>query len=157
MSAELVLALAQVALVLVAAAAACLVLRRRVITRRGGVVECWLRSHATGRWQHGLAEYRSSELYWHRSLSLRIRPSAAFDRRGLVVAGSRLASSGEADWLGPGTMVVTCQARPRPTRAAQLSRCADPDVIMLAMTQGALTGYLAWLEAAPPNYLSVAS
>jgi hypothetical protein len=98
MSAELVLALAQVALVLVAAAGACLVLRRRVITRRG-----------------------------------------------------RLASSGEADWLGPGTMIVTCQAQPRPTR------CADPDVIMLAMTQGALTGYLAWLEAAPPNYLSVAS
>jgi len=157
MSYGLVLAIAQIALLLVVAAAGCLVLRRRVITGRGGVVECCLRSYAGGRWQHGIAEYRSGELYWHRSLSLRVRPHAAFDRRGLVVTGSRPAGCAEAAWLGPQTMIVTCQARQRPTRAARPNQCLSPLVIELAMSHGALTGYLAWLEAAPARHLSGAS
>jgi uncharacterized protein DUF2550 len=101
MSDGLVLALAQIALVIVAAAATCLVLRRRVITRRCGVVACCLRSHASGRWQHGLAEYRSSQLYWHRLLSLRIRPEAVFERRGLVVSGSRPPAQARLTGLDP--------------------------------------------------------
>lgn len=157
MSDELVLALGQIALALVAAAAAGLVLRRRVITRRGGVVECFLRSHLTGRWQHGFAEYRSGELRWHRSLSLRLRPHRAFDRRGLVITGSGLTGPDDAHWLGPGTMIVRCRARPRSARVDRPDHWAAPDVIELAMSQGALTGYLAWLEAAPPSYLSEAS
>jgi uncharacterized protein DUF2550 len=154
---DLVLVFAQIALVLVVLAAACLVLRRRVISRRGGVVECCLRSAASGRWHHGLAEYRSRQLCWHRSLSLGIRPQAAFDRSGLIVTGSRPAGSGDAGWLGPGTMIVTCQARPNPGRAARPGQSAALGLIELAMSQGALTGYLAWLEAAPAGYLSQAS
>jgi hypothetical protein len=157
MSDELVLALAQIALALVVAAAAGLVLRRRVITGRGGVVECCLRSHASGRWQHGLAEYRSGQLRWHRSLSLRLRAHCAFDRRGLVILGSRPTSSDDVRWLGPGTMIVTCRARPRSARVERPGHWAAPDVIELAMSHGALTGYLAWLEAAPAEYLSEAS
>jgi hypothetical protein len=157
MSDGLVLAFAQIALVIVAAAATCLVLRRRVITRRCGVVACCLRSHASGRWQHGLAEYRSSQLYWHRLLSLRIRPEAVFERRGLVVSGSRPAGPGEADWVGPGMMIVTCEARLRSAGAEQAGQGTVTDVIELAMSQDALTGYLAWLEAAPASYLSEAS
>lgn len=158
MSGALVLAFAQLALIAVLAAAAWLVLRRRIITRRGGVVECCLRSTSTGRWQHGLAEYRSGLLCWHRSLSLRIRPQAAFERRGLMVTGSRPAGAGDAGWLGPGTMIVTCQARPRSVRADyRPSRLAASDMSELAMSRGALTGFLAWLEAAPASHLSQAS
>ena len=153
LSDELVFALAVTSLVLVLAAAACLVARRRVITSRGGVVECFLRSRSSGRWQHGLAEYRSGRLHWHRSLSLRLRPHTAMDRRHLVVTASRQAGPREADWLGPGTMVVTCQIRPP---AARTGADAVADVIEMAMSQGALTGYLAWLEAAPA-YLSEAT
>jgi len=151
---DLVLALAQIALALVAAVAAGLVLRRRVITRRGGVVECCLRSRASGKWQHGLAEYRSGELCWHRSLSLGVRPQVAFYRGSLMVTGRRPADSGDAGWLGPGTMIVTCQARPRFAPAARQGQRAVPEVIELAMSQGALTGYLAWVEASPARYLS---
>jgi Protein of unknown function (DUF2550) len=154
---ELVLALAQITLVLIAVAAACVVLRRRVITRRGGIVECCLRSHASGRWHHGLAEYRSSELYWHRSLSLRLRPRAAFDRHGLAVTGSRPAGPGEAGWLGPGTMIVTCQARVPSMPTEHRGQRAAAEAIELAMSDGALTGYLAWLEGAPASYLGDAS
>jgi Protein of unknown function (DUF2550) len=156
-SAELALALGQIALALVVAAAAGLVLRRRIITRRGGVVECVLRSRVTGRWQHGLAEYRTAELRWHRSLSLRLRPHCAFDRRELVVIRSQLASAGDTHLLGPGTVIVTCQARPRSARVDRPGEWAVPDVFELAMSRGALTGYLAWLEAAPAGYLGEAS
>jgi hypothetical protein len=154
---ELVLALGQIALALVATAAAGLLLRRRVITSRGGVVECFLRSHLTGRWQHGFAEYRSGELRWHRSLSLRLRPHRAFDRRGLAITGSRLIGPDDANWLGPGTMIVTCRDRPKPARVDRPGYWAAPDVIELAMSRAALTGYLAWLEAAPARHPSEAS
>lgn len=167
MSGQLVLALAQIALALVVIVAACLVVRRRVITKRGGIVECWLRSSASGRWHHGLAEYRRAQLHWHRSFSLRIRPYGAFDRRDLVVTGSRLAGARDPAWLGPGTMIVTCRAHLaglRPDRAGSpatwrlpAGQVADVRVIELAMSQAALTGYMAWLEAAPAGYLSEAS
>jgi hypothetical protein len=166
-SGQLVLALAQIALALVVIVAACLVVRRRVITKRGGIVECWLRSSASGRWHHGLAEYRRAQLHWHRSFSLRIRPYGAFDRRDLVVTGSRLAGARDPAWLGPGTMIVTCRAHLaglRPDRAGSpatwrlpAGQVADVRVIELAMSQAALTGYMAWLEAAPAGYLSEAS
>jgi hypothetical protein len=166
-SGQLVLALAQIALALVVVVAACLVVRRRVITRRGGIVECCLRSSASGRWHHGLAEYRRAQLHWHRSFSLRIRPHGAFDRRDLVVTGSRLAGVRDPAWLGPGTMIVTCRAHLaglRPDRAGSpatwrlpVGQVADVRVIELAMSQAALTGYMAWLEAAPAGYLSEAS
>jgi hypothetical protein len=162
---QLVLLLAQIALALVLAAAACLVLRRRVIAGRGGIVECCLRLTASARWQHGLAEYRRGQLYWHRSLSLRLRPHAAFGRRDLVVTGSRPASVRDPDWLGPGTMIVTCRAQlvgPGPHNAVspgtrqRADHLASASVIELAMSQAALTGYLAWLEAAPAGSLSEA-
>jgi hypothetical protein len=166
-SGQLVLTLAQVALALVVAVAACLVLRRRLITRAGGVVECCLRATPSGRWQQGLAEYRTGQLCWHRSLSLGLGPRAVFDRRGLVLVGSRPVGAADAPWLGSGTMIVTCRARPEQARRSPSSRDqararyagqrADAVVIQLAMSKAALTGYLAWLEAAPAGYLSQAS
>lgn len=58
---------------------------------------------------------------------------------------------------GPGTMIVTCRVRPKPACLDRPDHWAAPDVIELAMSQGALTGYLAWLEAAPASHLSQAS
>jgi len=187
-SEQLVLTLAQVAFALVVTAAGWLVLRRRVITRRGGVVECCLRVVPAGRWQHGLAEYRSGRLCWHRSLSLRIGPHAVYDRRDLAPSGSREAGAADAAWLGAGTMIVTCQARrdqarcwrarraqtsrdgrvvvggsrpsqawPEQARTQRPAPLAEASVVELAMSQAALTGYLAWLEAAPAGHFSEAS
>lgn len=171
MSSQLVLTLAQAALALVVVAAACLVLRRRLITRGGGVVECSMRATPRGHWQQGLAEYRTGQLRWHRSLSLGLGPQAVLDRRELVLIGSRPVGAGDAAWLGAETMIVTCRARPEPVRrrsrpssawpdqarAQHVGQRADAVVIELAMSRSALTGYLAWLEAAPSGYLSEAS
>jgi Protein of unknown function (DUF2550) len=115
-------------------------MRRLLITRRGGVVECGLRQRPDRPWRHGFAAYQRDRLCWHRSLSFRLRPHAAFDRSELAIIGSRQPAAAEAARLGPGMIVVQCEVRGRPgTRR----------VVELAMSPAVLTGCLSWLEASP--------
>jgi hypothetical protein len=129
---------------LLAVLSAWLVLRRVIISRRGGVVECGLRHSADAPWRHGLAEYRRGQLYWHRSMSLRLRPHAVFDRSQLAVLKSRRAVPAEHLRLGPGLVVVRCQGLVR-----HRGRPADRRKVELALSEAALTGLLSWLEASP--------
>ncbi|MGO8957539.1 MAG: DUF2550 family protein [Streptosporangiaceae bacterium] len=151
-AAQLALVLGLLALLLAAAA---LVLRRVLISRRGGVVECCLRyparsarSRRLGSWLHGLAEFHQRELHWHRSLSWRFRPRAVFRRSDLRIARSRAPTAAEIGRLGPGLVIVTCEVQAVPARSAPRVR-----VVELALSQDALTGLLAWLEAAPLWYV----
>jgi hypothetical protein len=121
-----------------------LVLRRTLISRRGGVIECALRHHPGAPWQHGLAEYRAGQLYWHRSMSLRLRPHAAFDRSELAVMSSRPPARAEDIRLGPGMVVVACQGMVR-----HRGRPAEHRAVELAMSREALMGLLSWLESSP--------
>ena len=130
--------------VVVALLCVALVLRRAVITRRGGVVECALRRGTGGAWLYGLAEYRGDQLYWHRSLSLRLRPHAALDRSQLAVLRSRPAAPREDVRLGPGVVIVECQALLRHRGGPPVRQSVE-----LAMSQSALMGLLSWLEASP--------
>jgi hypothetical protein len=141
---QLALAAGLTAVSVLAGLGVALVLRRVVISHRGGVVECALRHSASAPWQHGLAEYRGSQLYWHRSGSLRFRPHAAFDRSELKVLRSRPAGPDEDARLGPGTVVVQVEALLR-----HRGRPAERRVVELAMSEAARTGLLAWLEASP--------
>jgi hypothetical protein len=141
---QLALAIVVTAAALLAGAAAVLVLRRMLITRRDGIVECWLRRGPGGAWLHGLAEYRGTQLYWHRSLSLRLRPRAVFDRSDLRILSSRPASGPDLTRLGPGMVIAQCEVRER-----RPGQPAGRRVVELAMTPAALTGCLAWLEASP--------
>ena len=144
MSGQLAVAAGLTAVVLAALLSLALILRRTVITRRGGVVECALRHGAGGAWLYGLAEYRGGQLWWHRSLSLRLRPHAAFDRSQLAVLRSRPAKPGEDARLGPGVVIVECEGLLR-HRGGPPARCT----VEMAMSGAALTGLLAWLEASP--------
>jgi hypothetical protein len=134
--------LAAVAVLLALAVA--LVVRRMVISRRGGIVECALRHDGKSQWRHGLAEYRGGQLYWHQLLSLRLRPDAAFDRSQLAVLRSRPAEPGEEIRLGPGMVIVQCQGLLR-----HRGHAAERRNVELAMSESALTGLLSWLEASP--------
>jgi hypothetical protein len=131
-------------LALLAALALAIVTRRRIISGRGGVVECALRHSADGPWLQGLAEYRRGYLYWHRAASLRLRPHAAFDRSQLAVLASRAAGPREDVRLGSGLVIVRIRGmvrhRGRPPAQADVE---------LAMSAEALTGLLSWLEASP--------
>jgi Protein of unknown function (DUF2550) len=128
-----------VVLVLVATGIA---VRRFLLERGGGTVECGLRK--TGRsWRLGVASYQREELLWFRAFGVLMRPEETFRRRDLTVVGRRVPTQPEAASLGPGMVVIECRlAAPGELPAS---------IVELALTEAALTGLLAWLEAAPPG------
>lgn len=126
-------------LVFVALAAVAVATRRALIERGGGTVECGLRRPGVDHpWRLGVASYQPDELRWHQVFGLLLRPDEIYPRRTLTVVSQRPPESGETTSLGPGMVVVECLA-------------GEPaEAIELAMSESALTGFLAWLEAAPP-------
>jgi hypothetical protein len=128
-----------VVLVFLVIAATAVAARRALIERGGGTVDCGLRrpgpDHA---WRLGVASYQPDELRWHQVFGVLLRPDESFPRSTLTVVSRRSPDSDETNSLGPGLVVVECQTGER----------AEP--MELAMSESALTGFLAWLEAAPP-------
>ena len=115
--------------------------RRFLLERGGGTVECGLR-RPNGPWRLGLASYQREELCWFGALGISMRPDVVFPRRDLTVVSRRLPTEAEAASLGPGMIVVECQLG---------EDIGQGGTVELAMGEAALTGLLAWLEAAPPG------
>jgi hypothetical protein len=136
-----VLAWALIALLLAFLIAALGITARRIVIQRpGGTVECGLRRSPDVRWRSGIAAYRPGQLCWFRTLGVRLRPDAVFDRHALrLVGGRQTAQSAASLGLGPGTVVV------------QFAVIGDSEPLWLVLGQDALTGLLAWLEAAPQH------
>jgi hypothetical protein len=156
-------------LVLVMLAAVVLATRRFLLERGGGTVECGLR-HPAGRgsWRLGVAAYQRDELYWYGALGVLLRPEQVFHRRSLTVLSRRPSLPSEANVLGAEHVVVELCTRPtadypdpaavatgRPGSPGPAGPArpdeSDEDHVELAMTEAALTGFLAWLEASPPG------
>lgn len=126
---------ALVAIVLVALAA-----RRRLLLRGGGTIDCSLRLTPRRRglgWALGVGRYTEDELQWFRVFSFAPRPRRVLSRRALTIRHRRRPSGPEAFALAPGMVVIECDATDGP--------------VELAMSEPALTGFLAWLESAPPG------
>ena len=138
-------------LLIVVLLAAGLTLRRYLLERGGGTVECGLRLPG-GSWRLGVAAYRPDALCWYQVFGVQVRPNQVFTRRTLSVLSRRAADPAEEASLGEGAVVVRC-------RFGKRTREGD-GTVELAMGEAALTGFLAWLEAAPPapgSYLGRAS
>ncbi|MFL6051935.1 MAG: DUF2550 domain-containing protein [Actinoallomurus sp.] len=127
-----------VVLVAVLASFALLSLRRWLLERRGGTVECSLRD-PRGRdvWRLGIGRYNGDELLWFAIFGIRLRPRRVVHRRGLVVSRRRKPETDEEAALQPDVGIVEIQD--------------GNGTVELAMSGAALTGFLAWLEAAPPG------
>jgi hypothetical protein len=124
-------------LVLLVLAAIGIAARRFLLERGGGTVECGLRQPG-GSWRLGVASYQREELCWFGVFGVSMRPEEVFPRRDLLVVSRRMPTEAEASVLGPGMVVVSCTfGEGRPAE--------------LALGESALTGLLAWLEAAPPG------
>jgi hypothetical protein len=118
----------------------CLVVRRRWLSRHGGTFEfsVRVRSARAGRgWILGVGRYTGDALEWFRIFSLAPRPRYSYRRSELEYVGRREAEGAEAYSLYSGHIVVTCRT--------------PSGLLEVAMSPDALTGFLAWLEAAPPG------
>jgi Protein of unknown function (DUF2550) len=117
-----------------------LALRRRVITRRGGTFDCSMRlregQHGKG-WVLGIGRYAGDALEWYRVFSYATRPRRTFPRNELRVVESREPVGIEVFSLLSGAVVVRCVEGSAP--------------VELAMSAGSLTGFLSWVESAPPG------
>jgi uncharacterized protein DUF2550 len=126
--------------------------RRILLGRTGGTVECGLRVGEAAVWRLGLVAYQTDELHWFSAFGLRLRPNEVFDRSSLSILARRPAAQTEAVSIGAGTVVVECQTVRKDVTVP--AGAPAPRTVQLAMSPEALTGFLAWLEAAPPGYLS---
>lgn len=130
---------AAVALCLVLAVLA-LPLRREALRRRGGLFDCSLRTNRSrdGRgWMIGVGLYAGDAVAWYRMFSYSPRPKRVIIRRNLDVVARRAPTGIERGVLLAGSIILECVDSHGP--------------LELAMPEGALTGFLSWLESAPPG------
>lgn len=136
-----------VVLILIVLAAVALASRRYLLERSGGTVDCALRRPAgAGPWRLGVLSYQHDSLRWYGALGVLLRPEYEFHRRALSVINRRPAEPPEPVSLGADRIIVTVSVKPPDT-----SGSAEAESVELAMTDQALTGFLAWLEASPPG------
>lgn len=124
-------------------ALAALFTRREFIARGGGTIELNVRLSTLipGRgWSPGIARFAGDELRWYRLFSLAARPRRVLVRRELAVLTRRQPEGPEQLTLPTDWVVLRCRSR-----AA---------TVEIAMAEAALTGFLSWMEAAPPGAAS---
>ncbi len=124
------------AVVLVVGVAVAFLLRRRFLLSGLGAVTMWLRPAGSPRWSVGVAWYGGEMLLWYRGLSLAVRPHERLCRSELRVESRR--SPGREDLALPSDVVVLSIATPEGPRE-------------LAMDASTVTGFLSWVESAPPG------
>ncbi len=149
MSAKLALDALAAAVVVVLAAITVLAIRRRVITRRGGTFDCSLRlrpARSGKGWALGIGRYSGDTLEWYRVFSYATRPRHVMGRRELEIIDRRVPEGAEVFALLAGAVIVRCR------EASDTGRDTGDSgkVVEFAMGEDALTGFLSWLEAAPP-------
>lgn len=132
--------------VLAAAALVALPLRRRWLARGGGLFECSVRlktSTPGAGWVLGMARYNAEMLEWFRFFSYSARPRKSFLRNEVRVLTSRDPDAVEAVALYAGQRVVELEeVGPGEAHGQRWE---------IAMAGDSLTGFLSWLEAAPPR------
>ena len=131
-----IVAVGVVVLVLVA-----LALRRRVLLRPAGSIDMSLRTRfgrIGGGWALGVGRYTGDDLLWFRLFALSVKPARMLSRRELQVVGRRLPIGAESWAVQAGAVIVECQNESGP--------------VQVAMSAGAVTGFLSWLESAPPGF-----
>ncbi|RZQ60897.1 DUF2550 domain-containing protein [Amycolatopsis suaedae] len=109
--------------------------------RRGGGVSValrWRPDNEREGWHLGIGRYEGPEFAWYRVWSLRLAPDRIYHRDGLEIVDRRDPQGSESYAVPAGSTVLRCE-----------TERGDP--VEIAMGPGALTGFLSWLESAPPG------
>ena len=114
--------------------------RRRLLMLGGGTIRVQIRTSTMvpGRgWSTAIGQFAGGEFRIHRMFSFAVRPKRILDRGELTVEDRRRPDGPERLTM-PGHWVIL--------------RCATTlDEIEIAMAESTVTGFLSWLEAAPPG------
>jgi hypothetical protein len=110
-------------------------LRRRFLLSGLGAVTMWLRPVGAPRWAVGVAWYSGDNLLWYRALSLSVRPNRRLCRSEFRVDARRRPTAQDLA-LPSDSVVLTCRTGAGPQE--------------LAMDASTVTGFLSWIESAPP-------
>jgi hypothetical protein len=118
---------------------AALAFRRLRLVRQGGI-DVALRSRFSDTgcgWHQGVGRYQGDDFAWFRVSSLRAGPDRVLDREQLEIVERRGPTVPESYAMPTGSVVLRCR-----TAVGELE---------LAMRHDTLTGFLSWLESAPPR------
>jgi hypothetical protein len=121
--------------VLLVGLVAAFLLRRRFLLSGLGAVTMWLRPTGTQRWAVGVAWYSGDTLLWYRALSLSVRPNRRMCRSEFRIDARRRPTREDLA-LPAESVVLTCRTGAGPQE--------------LAMDASTVTGFLSWIESAPP-------
>lgn len=127
--------IAMCAAVLVLVLCGLILARQRYMLRVAGGIPLAVRSGAN-RWLYGIARYIGGELRWYRSFGLGTRPTRVFRRTELEVLGHRPPVADEARSLPATAVIVSCRVA--------------GDEVWIALSEGAFTGFVSWIEASAP-------
>ena len=115
-------------------------LRLKLLMLGGGTIRLQVRvsTMVLGRgWSTGVGQFTGDELRFRRMFTFAIRPKRVLHRGTLIVEQQRLPTGPERLTM-PGHWIIL--------------RCMSPTgEIEIAMAESTVTGFLSWLEAAPPG------
>ncbi|GAA3768387.1 DUF2550 domain-containing protein [Micromonospora maritima] len=120
-----------------------LFVRRALFTRSGGIIRLSVRVTTVldGRgWSPGFGRFVGDELRWYRMFSFALRPKRVLSRKGLAVERRRLPEGQERFSMPSDWVILRCTSHHAP--------------VEIAMARSTVTGFLSWLEAAPPGAVS---
>lgn len=132
-----------IGLIILVVALALLFLRRALFARAGGTIKLAVRlsTMVQGRgWSPGFARFIGDELRWYRMFSFSVRPRRVLSRRGLVVQSRREPTGPERLALRGDVVILRC--------------ASQHTTLEIAMAKSTVTGFLSWLESAPPGAVS---
>ncbi len=128
-----------VLVLLVIAGLIALSLRRRVLQRDGGFDLC-VRLHPGqwgGGWVFGIGRYQGDRILWFRTFGVGLRARQVFLRRELALLKRSEPGPEDGVHVPPGHILLACRY--------------DGSPIDLTMDALAVTGFVTWLESAPPG------
>jgi len=113
--------------------------RRLRLVRQGGIDVAlrWRPDDAGRGWHQGVGRYQGDAFAWFRISSLRSGPDRVLGRDQLTIVERRDPTLPESYTMPSGSVVLRCRT--------------DVDELELAMREDTFTGFLSWLESAPPS------